>query len=467
MPLSIEVFEKKINNVIETNQIPGVGVGLNEKGKRLYHKGFGFRNVAKKLSVHSDTVFGIASMTKSFTCMAIMKLQDEGKLSVHDQVVKYLPEFSIPNKAYQDRVTIHHLMTHTTGIPPLATHKFARKRSVDQDPSAKDYGLDLVSDDRDPIDTYEELINYIANEDFSLLGPPGTQFSYSNDCYGLLGIIIARVSGQSYESFVEENILKPAQMNNSFFDLDELTWRDNVTTLYAAKEAGDEKIVYDAPMWWDAPSMRAAGYLKSTVNDILNYLEIFRNDGIVHSERILSEESVKQMIYPHVKVETGRYYGYGFSIRPNYFGSTLIEHGGGLKGVSSSMSIIPEKDVTGVVLTNLSSVPASKILLGANNLILGEDFSALSNQYQEELISPEKLTMYTGMFTSEEGMKVKLFTKDGHLILDDHDSTREVRLRFVGENTFITPDQREIRFIKGEDDQVVRIFYSSRQIFKD
>src|SRR5699024_3134522 len=120
-------------------------------------------------------------------------------------------------------------------------------------------------------------IDYISTLDITLLGPPGTQFSYSNDSYGLLGVIIARASGQSYESYIEEKILKPANMVNSFFDLDELDTRNNVTTLYASKKEDGNQKVYAAPVWWDAPSMRAGGYLKSTVNDILNYLEIIRN----------------------------------------------------------------------------------------------------------------------------------------------------------------------------------------------
>ena len=466
MSFSIDTFKKDIGKVINKHQIPGVGVGFNIKGERFYDEGFGYRHVEEKLPITPDTVFGIASMTKSFTCVAIMKLQEEGKLSVHDQVIKYLPEFNLPNKDYLDRVTIHHLMTHTAGLPPLSTHKFARKRSVDQDPSAKDYGLDLLNNDGEPIDTYEQFIDYISTLDITLLGPPGTQFSYSNDSYGLLGVIIARASGQSYESYIEEKILKPANMVNSFFDLDELDTRNNVTTLYASKKEDGNQKVYAAPVWWDAPSMRAGGYLKSTVNDILNYLEIIRIDGVVSSNRILTTESVRQLTYPHVEIEQGYFYGYGFSITPDYFGSTLIEHGGGLKGVSSFMGVIPEKDLTGVVLTNLSGVPAETMLLGAVNLAHDQDFLAKPIQYEKQHITTEQLETYTGTFTSHEGMNVAFTLTDDQLVLDTQDSAN-VPLSYVGDDTFVTPENKTIRFIKNEAGEIIRVFYGLRQIFKD
>ena len=260
----MDLFEQYANDLIDEHLIPGVGIAFNQNNKRIYEKAFGYRNVENLLPINADTVFGIASMTKSFTCVAIMQLQEAGKLSVHDEIVKYLPEFKTKDEKKTKKITIHHLMTHTSGLPPIATHVYARKRSIDQDPSAKDYGLDLVNNPEAAIDTYEELISYISNQDFQLLGEPGMEFSYSNDCYGLLGIIINRVSGQTYEDYIIEHILQPIQMDNSFFDLSKIEEKDNVTSLYMSRHTSKGLEVYEAPLWWDAPSMRAAGYLKST-----------------------------------------------------------------------------------------------------------------------------------------------------------------------------------------------------------
>src|SRR5690625_2957109 len=147
----MSTFEHQAKQLIEKEQIPGVSLALNEDGTRIYEQGFGYRHVENQLPVTPDTVFGIASMSKSFTCVAIMQLQEAGKLTVHDPVIKHLPNFRLPYPSYAEQITIHHLMTHTSGIPPLKTHVFARKRSIDQDPAAKDYGLNLVDNEGDEI----------------------------------------------------------------------------------------------------------------------------------------------------------------------------------------------------------------------------------------------------------------------------------------------------------------------------
>src|SRR5699024_6426158 len=145
----------------------------------------------------------------------------------------------------------------------------------------------------------------------------------------------------------------------------------------------DDNSVYEAPVWWDAPAMRAAGYLKSTAHDMLRYTEIFRNAGVVDDVRILSEESVKQMTYPYIETDPGKYYGYGLMITPDYYGNTLIEHGGNLKAIASLMTIIPELGVTGIVLTNLAGVPATTLLMGALNVYQGKDATASHVAYED------------------------------------------------------------------------------------
>lgn len=463
----MEQFEQFAMDLIEEHKIPGVGIAFNQNNERIYEKAFGYRNVEKELPIDADTVFGIASMTKSFTCVAIMQLQEAGKLSVHDEVMKYLPEFKTKDEERSKRINIHHLMTHTSGLPPIATHVYARKRSIDQDPSAKDYGLDLVNNPEPPIDTHEELLHYIAKQDFELLGEPGEEFSYSNDCYGLLGIIIERVSGQSYEDYVLEHILKPIQMNNSFFDLDELKKKENATTLYMSRYSAEGVDVYEAPLWWDAPSMRAAGYLKSTLNDILKYLAMFLNEGMAGENRILQAESVQQMVYPHVEFEKGRFYGYGLRIIPNYFGTTFINHGGGLKGVSSFMGILPEKGMAGVLLSSLADVPSDKLFLGALNVIEGREPAAKHMHFQTHDVPVEKLSKFKGTFISGEGMKVRVDIVDGRLAILTASGPNP--LICVEGNLFIgTLEDQEnlIEFLSGADGNINRIFYSSRQILK-
>ncbi|WP_432361207.1 serine hydrolase domain-containing protein [Sporosarcina sp. UB5] len=456
-------FDTYAEDYVEKHLIPGAMIGISEN-ERVVEKGLGYRNVEQKLPVTGDTVFGIASMTKSFTCAGIMKLQEAGKLSVHDNIVNYLPELK-PSGGQIERITIHHLMTHTAGYPPLATHVYARKNSIEQDPSAKDYGLDLLNNPGPHIETYDEMLAFMANDDFEWLGEPGQFYSYSNDSYGLLGVIISRVSGQPYEQFIEENILKPAGMKNSFFDMQLLEKKEDVTTLYM--KAKDGSHVYEAPLWWDAPSMRAVGYLKSTANEILRYLEMYWNEGVVDGTRILSKESIAQMIHPHIEYEPGRCYGYGLRIVPNYFGSTLISHGGGLKGVSSYMCAIVEKKKAGVILTNVSDVPSGDLLMSAINGTEGRELNASYSTYEVEELNAEELNKFVGSFISSEGMNVQVGLKDGRLAIESNEVCRT--LKCIGKNFFIDEDENDgiLQFIENPNGDIERIVYGGRHIMKE
>lgn len=457
-------FEKEANQLIEKEQIPGVSLALNESGSTIYEQGFGYRNVEQQLPVTTDTIFGIASMSKSFTCVAIMQLQEKGKLSVHDPIVNYLPNFRVPKNEYTDKITIHHLMTHTSGMPPLKTHVLARKRSIDQDPSAKDYGLNLVDNDGDPIDTFDQLIDYLVTADYDLLGEPGTQYCYNNDTYGLLGIIIEKVSGQTYEQYLQEHIFKPCGMTRSFVLLDELDNYENVTELYVKRQTKNESTVYAAPLWWDAPAMRAAGYIKSTAKDILKYLQSFITEDA--ERKILTDESIREMFKPHVEFEPGKFYGYGFRVIPNYIdGYTLINHGGGLKAVSSLMCIIPEKQLTGVALTNLSDVSSDRLLLGAVHQLFDQPFDYSPFTFETTETPKEILTKAAGTYKSDEGMEITFVIDEDQLAIQT--KSRLVSLEYVEDLTFITAEgKRIVRFIENDNGEVIRVFYSNRQINK-
>lgn len=461
--IAIESFEKHAKEYVKKHLIPGARIGVWENGQKCYEGGFGYRNMAKELPVTGDTVFGIASMTKSFTSAGIMKLQEEGKLSVHDRIIDYLPELRKPNTQVE-QVTLHHLMTHTAGYPPLATHVYARKNSIEQDPSAKDYGLDLLNNPGPHIETYDEMLAFMTNDDFEWLGEPGRFYSYSNDSYGLLGVIISRVSGQPYEKFIEETILRPAGMKNSFFDMEILDEKEDVTTLYM--KAKDGSHVYEAPLWWDAPSMRSVGYLKSTANDILRYLEMYWNEGVVDGTRILSNESIEQMIYPHVEYEPNRCYGYGLRIIPDYFGSTLISHGGGLKGVSSYMCAIVEKKKAGVILTNVSDVPAGDLLMNVMNITEGRGLTASSETIEVQEIGVDELRKFVGSYISSEGMNVKVALNEDRLRVESNEVIRA--LKCIGKNFFIDEDESDgiLQFIEGTNGEIERIVYGGRHIMK-
>lgn len=409
-----EAYERYAAGVLERYGAPGMAVAVARDGRIIYEAGLGWRDREKRLPATPDTIFGIGSVTKSFTCMAIMQLVDEGRLSVDDPVVRYLPEFSVPNRAYRDAITIHHFMTHTSGLPPLPSLGYALARSLERDPqAARLRGHRHVQNPPVIIDTAEQLLEFIAQHDFELLGPPGAVFSYSNDAYALLGTIIERVSGQRYEDFVTRRILEPLGMTRSTFDAGALATMEPVTTLYAQSPGDDQ--VFAAPVWWDAPAMTAAGFLRSTVQDLLKYMEVYRRNGTVNGERILSPGSVARMTRPYVRFAPGQYYGYGLMVAPNYRGLTLVEHGGNIKGVAAWVGVVPEADVTAAVLLNMTGVPASDLMLSAMNAPLGLPLETRRVQYPDWQPEPGQVDPLLGTYRSGEGMEVTFGRDDAGL----------------------------------------------------
>lgn len=429
----IKAFETFAREIVSMYQIPGLAFGAAVDGEAVHTGGIGFRNVQDELAAGPDTVYGIGSITKSFTCAALMQLQERGRLSVDDAVIKWLPEFRLPAKADADGITIHHLMTHTSGLPPLQSLFNAMARSMKEDPSAREFSLEIP--DLEPIDTVEELLDLIAEQEFKLLGPPGEYFSYSNDGYALLGAIIARASGQPYGTYLKENLLGPMNMTHTALDTDDVQAFSEVTELYAAREKNGKEIVYHAPGWWEFPSMESAGRLMSNVRDLLRYLEIYRCSGLVDGERILSEKSVQEMMRPHVEASPGQFYGYGLGVQPDYHGITLVGHSGGIKGVAADVLLSLEDEITAVALSNLSGAPSGAVSLGIINALKHLPPDSRRQEYDDFDATRDQLARFTGTYHSGEGASIRVYLEDDLLFADMRDKTQIGRP--VGENLVV------------------------------
>ncbi|WP_313891074.1 serine hydrolase domain-containing protein [Psychrobacillus sp.] len=465
-------IDQHCNETIEKCKIPGFAIAIAKEEVLLWGKGYGYRDIEKELPVTMDTVFGIGSVTKSFTCVAIMQLQEVGKLSVHDSVVDYLPEFKTADKKHTEQITIHHFMTHTAGLPPLPTLFAALRRSMENDLKLEEAEKQTEQQaSKTPlayVETAEELFASLAKETYELLGAPGMEFSYSNDCYALLGLIIERVSGQSYEEYIMEHILNPIGMENSVFHLEELNAHEDIAVLYDSRKQDEETIVFESNNPWDAPIMRSAGFLKSTAKDMLKYADIFRNGGKVGDIQVLTNESVEQMMTPFIELVPGSYYGYGLMITPDFFGYKLVEHSGGIKGVSSQMSIIPELGLTGIALANLAGAPSSKMLSSAFKEYLGKPFTAKHISVEEVDVVTDSLQEYEGEFLSGEGMALRFYVKDEKLLASSGEYA-DVELKFVGNDSFLLQfleNETRIRFVRNEERKIIRAAFGSRQIPK-
>lgn len=266
--------------------------------------------------------------------------------------------------------------------------------------------------EQDSIDTYEELINYLNTIQLLPLDPPGQSFSYSNDGYALLGIIIERVSGQSYEHYIEANIFQPLGMKNSFFNSERLD--DQAARLYSVDPTADSPTVEYSPEWWDAPAMWAAGYVKSTANDMLRYGNIFLNNG----NGILTPESLDALTSRHIEVEPGLHYGYGVIVWPDFFGTTLIEHGGSIKGVTAHFGVLPEKDTAAICLTNIAGAPAEALLKGAVQSEMDMEPDKAAIKYDDYTFTEADRQAIVGTYQSNEGQLINVYEKNKAIFVE-------------------------------------------------
>ncbi|WP_289143093.1 serine hydrolase [uncultured Brevibacillus sp.] len=467
-----EAFEESIGNLLGETKTPGAIVALAKDGELAYQQTFGYSDVEQQKEITLDTVFGIGSVTKSYTCAAIMHLQDAGKLSIHDPVIKYLLEFRTPDEKQTKQITIHHLMTHSAGLPPLPTLTFAMKKSLEADSVLQQSTLGAIFNKQlakhDALETYEDVMKFIANYNFQLLGKPGEYFSYSNDSYGLLSAIINKVSGKPFEVYLKESILDPAGMTNTVFHLEELQSHTDTATLYSSEGFGAEKKVFASPAPWDAPLMRAAGFLKSTARDQLKYLEMFRTGGLVDGKRILSEASVSQMISPYIQLSPNMFYGYGFDVIKDFHGATLVEHGGNIKGVSAVIYLVPEHNITGVVLSNLHEAPSSTIMVAALNGIQSRPINTPSISYQVQELPADQLAQYEGAYAGGEGAEPFRFkAENGSVVMEGNGGAYEVS--YVGGDCFtLEKDGRKLPIVFHRNDagNMKGVFFGFRHFSK-
>lgn len=440
-------LERFAAETMAEHRIPGLSLAVAQDGAPVYTSGFGHRDREAGLPATPDTVYGIASCTKSFTAAAIMQLQEAGRLAVHDPVARHLPEFRTPDPVATGKITLHHLLTHTAGFPPLPSRALALARAVARDPDAKpaDRG------GHPPIDTFEQLLEYIATTPFELLAPPGALFSYCNDGFALLGAIIERASGQPYVPYIRDHILHPAGMADTTFSVAAVAENPMATILYAPH--GKTEAVR-SPAWEDGAVWDPPGGLKSTVRDLLRYLEIYRSGGTVGGARILGPESVAAMTTQHVAMARaghppfppGAGYGYGLSVRHRPDGVTLVGHGGGRKGVSAHVLVAPEHGVTGAVLSNIAGVPSAQVLEAAMDGQMGRPVPGAPFPAPAHACPPERLSAYTGEYRSGEDGRATVSIEDGALVLATQGE--RLTLRPVAEDTFVMHEGRNQAFVR-------------------
>ncbi|MGC2288411.1 MAG: serine hydrolase domain-containing protein [Thermoplasmata archaeon] len=464
MASNLGALDSFVQNTVRRQRIPGLAFLLTRKGRRVLAKGYGYRDVAQRLPVTPQTVFGIASVTKSFTALSILRLQEEGRLRVTDPVVRQLPEFGTPDPRWTRRIQLHHFLTHSSGLPPLPLIYYTSGRSLARSPVndprvSRKVGIDP---EHAPIDTYAQMMEYLRTTRYRRLGPPGRYFSYSNEAFSLLGAVIERASGRSYESFVEEEILRPAGMRSTTFDTGIMLRSPEVTTLYSPPLPPRKKGVVASQDWWEDTCQRAAGALRTNLEDLERYLEIYRTGGRVGRTAIVSPASIRAMTTPHMAVSPGVYYGYGLAVQPDFPGGPLVHHSGGLKGVSSFVAVLPKRGITTVGLCNLGGSMGSRLAIQAGiNFLLRQPLDQPLSDIPPNPPKPSTFGEYAGYYCSGEGIWIRVRPVRTGLRLDfigTEYTQKNERMLPNGHDEFIQGRRGRKGYLRFERDSTGRIW---------
>jgi CubicO group peptidase (beta-lactamase class C family) len=409
---------------IASNDAPGVAVLVARDGKVLLSQGFGMADLSHDVPISATTKFRIGSITKQFTAAAILKLQEEGRLSVSDKLTKFIPDYP-----RGDEVTIRHLLTHTSGIKSFT--------------SKPDFLATAASSA-----TSEQMIDSFKHEPFDF--DPGSKFAYDNSGYFLLGAIIEKVSGQSFNDYLRDTFFEPLGMHDTGVHTSTAVLKNEATGY--GYEGGKTTKALD----WDMSRAGAAGNLYSTVEDLMRW-----NEG-VFGGRILSKESLQAAFTP-VKLDSGEEpmmaYGYGWVIGERR-GLKTISHSGGLNGWSAQLTRYVDQNTTVVVLHNaMPPVPGfapSDVAELAADAFLWQEMKPRPQYEIDTSVDPDAFAAYLGRYDYMGGV-MDVALEGQQLTAQLSGQPRFPIYPMGGARFFWKVVDAQIEFLKDDDGHVVSV----------
>jgi len=343
--------------------VPGIAVAVIKDGKVIHSKGYGVRSLKTNQPVTENTLFGIASNSKAFTAVALGILSDEGKLTWDDKVKKFIPEFQLYDPYVTNEFTIRDLLTHRSGLGLGAGDLMTFPDSSDFTTKDIIYNLRYLK----PVSSFR------------------TKFDYDNLLYIVAGEIIKRVSGKSWEEFVEERILKPLVMRESVGTYNRLRSPGNIVDPHAAVE-GNVRVIDR----YTNPTISAAGGIYSSLADLTKWASLLLSNGKYEEgkKQLFSDKVLKEMWSPQTNLPVGtpgiyntRFsaYGLGFFIA-DVKGYKQLSHTGGLPGMVTQITLLPELNLGIIVLTNQQE---------------GDAYRAITNQVKESYFNMPRRDLVT------------------------------------------------------------------------
>lgn len=349
---SIEKLDEYLQKSAESDVFSGA-VLVAQNDKIIFEKAYGIADRSRNIPNTNKTRFNLGSINKMFTAVAIAQLAEKGKISFNDPLIKYLPDY--PNKSIAEKVTIHQLLTHTSGLGTYFNDKFrAGKANVK---SVKDFFQFFVND--------------------PLAFEPGTNWQYSNVGFILLGAVVEKVSGQDYYDYVKEHIYKPAGMNNTgFYGTDK---DSQVSIGYIKEESKDGSTTSAFKSNVDLRESKGgpAGGGYSTIEDMFNFGQA------LHKHKLLNAQYTDLVMTGKVNSPIGKY-GYGFG-NENFLGRTIIGHNGGGPGIGAQFDMFPDSGYTIVVFSNYDYPRVVPVIRNIRKITLGESLSEQKKETNSQI----------------------------------------------------------------------------------
>lgn len=337
----------KIHDLLEKcyeyGRFNGTALVADESGV-IYKGGFGYANLEWKRRNHADTKHRLASITKQFTAMLIAQLAAEGKLEFNAPITTYLKDYP---KEIGDQVTVHHLLTHTSGIPSYT--------------SMPSYWESTMNAEK----TTEDLMNLFKNEPLEF--QPGEKYNYNYSGYILLGVIVEKLTGKSYAKNMQERVFEPLGMKNSGYDSN--------STLIENKASGYDRVAnsFQHARYLHMSVPYAAGALYSTVEDLYLW------DRALYTNKILPKEYRDLLFEAHTPSWGGQHYGYGWELGSMRIGSSderapTISHGGGINGFNTLITRVVEDQTVVLLLNNTGGAPLGDMTSAVLGILKGKDY---------------------------------------------------------------------------------------------
>lgn len=386
-----------------------MGAALVAKdGKVLLEKGYGMANLELDVPNTPDTKFRLGSITKQFTATAILQLEEQGKLATSDLACKYVDGCPDTWKA----ITIHHLLTHTSGIPSYTTREFMSK----------------PQNVRVPLTPVEILM---LSKDKPLEFEPGTKWNYDNSGYIFLGAIVEKVSGEKYADYLRKHIFEPLDMQDSGYD-DTKTVLKNRASGYQPSPKGLVNADY-----LDMSLPYAAGSLYSTVRDL------YRWDRALYTDKALSKSS-REKLFTSYKSD----YGYGWMLKP-MVNHKQVGHGGGIFGFVTYIARFPDDDAFVVVLSNSVASNPAAIAAQLAGTLFGDKVD-IPGDRKPVSIDAKILDRYTGVY-QDGPMTITVSNEGGRLMVEPRGQEKLAASPSSDTVFFFKMADGVLTFIPGED----------------